>query len=107
VHEQEKQVQRDPGVTSRHEGKDYEQDVQERATDDRSQQRSEQPPQQMVDEQRATGQMYHESPRQEGGQLRDTGGGQREHMNFQGIPQDDEGVANHPPPKVPGGGSEG
>ena len=53
-------MQRDPSVTSRQEGKDYEQDIQERATDDRSQQRSEQPPQQMVDEQRATGQMYHE-----------------------------------------------
>ena len=89
MHEQEKQVQRDTGVTSRQEGKDYEPDVQERATDDRSQQRSEQPPQQMVDEQR------------------DTGGGQREHMNFQGIPQDDEGVANQPPPRVPGGGNEG
>lgn len=79
VHEQKKQEQRDPGFASAQEGKGYDQDVQERsrnldtdksraqvATDNRSQQRNEQPSQHRAEEQRATGQ-----------------------INFQGIPLDE------------------
>ena len=88
------------------------------ATENLSQQRSEQPPQQRADEQRATGQIYQETPKQEVGEQdgqrstgqiyqetpkqevgqqgdqkgleKDVGG----RMNFQGIPQDDEGAPN-------------
>jgi hypothetical protein len=101
---QERQMQRDPGFASTQEGKGYDQGAQERsrpvdthqdrgqgATDDRSQQRSEQPSQQMAGEQPTTGQIQHESLQQEGQQgiQKGTGEGQRGQMNFQGIPQDD------------------
>jgi len=97
VHQQDKEVQSDPGISRKQEGKGYDQGVPERdtgqnrargATDDRSQQRSGPVPQQQrADEQRATGNIYQDSSQQEGGRLSGTGGGQRGQINFQGIPQ--------------------
>ncbi|OAX38774.1 hypothetical protein K503DRAFT_770119 [Rhizopogon vinicolor AM-OR11-026] len=97
VHQQDKEVQSDPGISRKQEGKGYDQGVPGRdtgqnrargATDDRSQQRSGPVPQQQrADEQRATGNIYQDSSQQEGGRLSGTGGGQRGQINFQGIPQ--------------------